>query len=107
MDTNNIIKKVNKLILKINEFNDSKKFLVLGLSECPFSLKTKEYLKSHNLNYKFYNIDNYREIFFQLLNKLSDIKPEFNINLNHKTFPVIFYNNKFIGGFSDLVESHF
>ena len=91
----------NHLMTKIN----NKKYTVIffGLSYCPYSLKTKEYLKLHNIKYKYYKIDKYYNNFFIILQKLSDINPNLNININHKTFPVIFYNKKFIGGYDNLL----
>jgi len=96
--------KIKKLIIKINEYNDQDKVLLLGLSYCPYTLKSKKYLDSKNLKYKYYNIDKYHNIFIDLLHQLADQEKSFNINASHKTFPVIFYNKKFIGGFDDLIK---
>lgn len=101
-------KKVYKLIKKINKYNDKDKVLLLGLSQCPFTSKSKFYLDSKNIEYKFYPIDKYRDIFFDLLQKINDIQKNestsFDIDINHKTFPIIFIKNKFIGGYSDLIK---
>jgi len=102
-------KKVYRLISKINEYNDKDKVLLLGLSQCPYTLKSKEYLDSNEIKYKFYPIDKYRDIFFDLLQKIDKMEKEeeetsFDININHKTFPIIFIKNKFIGGYTDLIN---
>ena len=100
-------KKVNKLIKKINEYSDKNLVLLLGLSQCPYTLKSKNYLNSKNIKYKYYSIDKYRNIFFELLQKINEIEKSFNININHNTFPIIFINNKFIGGYSELIQYEF
>jgi glutaredoxin len=99
-------KKVNKLIQKINECSDKNIVLLLGLSECPYTLKSKNYLNSKNINYKYYKIDKYHDIFIDLLQQIYK-KKLFDIDINHKTFPIIFINNKFIGGYSDLIKYQF
>ena len=99
--------KVNKLIKKINSCADKNVVLLLGLKNCPFTFKSKNYLDTNKIKYKYYSIDKYRDILFDLLNKINDLDSSFNINLNHKTFPVIFINNKFIGGFSELIKYSF
>ena len=86
------------------KINNKKEFIIFGLSYCGYTKKSKAYLKEKNLNYKFYNIDKYYNIFFKILEKINLKYPELLINLNHKTFPVIFYKNKFIGGYMDLIN---
>ncbi len=101
-------KKVYKLIKKINKYNNQDIVLLLGLSQCPFTSKSKIYLDSKNIKYKFYSIDKYRDIFFELLQKINDLQKNelttFDIDINHKTFPIVFIKNKFIGGYSDLIN---
>ena len=94
--------KVSKLYNKINNCN--KPIIVFGLSYCGYSKNTKEYLQSKKINYKFYIIDKYYDIFFNLLNKISKLNPNFNINIEYKMVPIIFINKKFIGGYSDLIQ---
>ncbi len=99
MDSNS---KVMKLYKKINENKDT--FIIFGLSYCGYSNAAKKYLKGKELKYKNYNIDSDYDIFFKLLHQVSKIDKNLEINPEHKTFPVIFYNKKFIGGYSDLIQ---
>ena len=92
---------VNTLYKKINNKDN---FIIFGLSYCGYTHNSKTYLKEKNLNYKFYSIDAYSNIFFTILEKVNLKYPELNINLKHKTFPVIFYKNNFIGGYTDLIK---
>ncbi len=94
--------KVMKLYEKINDNKDI--FVVFGLSYCGYSNGAKKYLKNKDLTYKYYNIDKDYDIFFKLLHQVAKIDKNLEINPDHKTFPVIFYNKNFIGGYSDLVQ---
>lgn len=95
--------KVLKLIKKIQNNNDT--FVVFTLSHCGYCKNTIKLLKNKNLKYKNYEIDKYYDIFIKLLKNVGKIHPEFKINLLHETFPVIFYNSKFIGGYDNLIKS--
>jgi glutaredoxin len=97
-------KKINKLIKVINNCAENNHVLLLGLSYCPYTSKSKNYLKSNNIKYIYYTVDKYYDIFIDLLNQLNNKDSSFEININHKTFPIIFYNNKFIGGYSELIK---
>ena len=94
--------KINKLYEKIN--NNEKKVIVFGLSYCEYCKNTIIHLKNNNISFKYYKIDKYYNIFFNLLSELSKVYTNLNINLNHTTFPVIFINQKFIGGYTDLIK---
>lgn len=94
---------VNKLYKKITKNND--KVIIFGLSYCGYSQSAIKYLNNKNIPFKFYSIDKYYDIFFKILNKLIEIHPEIAFDTNHKTYPVIFINNRFIGGFSDLIKN--
>ncbi len=58
---------------------------------CPFCEAAKSLLKSKNLKFEFINLDSDQS----LREKLSK-------ELNHYTVPMIFIDDKFIGGFSEL-----
>jgi glutaredoxin len=92
--------KVEKLYKKIS--NDKKKVVFFGLSYCEFCKKTIELLQKKKITYKYYQIDNYYNIFFNVLTEVSKLYPNIGINLNHKTVPIIFVKKKFIGGFTNL-----
>ncbi len=90
-----------KIYSKINNNND---YIVFGLSYCVFCKKTVEFLQKNNISHKYYLIDDFKEIFFKNFIKLAENYKNLNINPSHNTVPVIFYKNKFIGGYTDLIN---
>lgn len=99
---NKIEKKAKQILEKINT-NDNT-YLIFGISTCGYCKKTLSYMEENNLQYKYYVMDKYYEIFIPILDKLIDLSYDLKINPEHRTFPVIFYNKKFIGGYSDLIK---
>lgn len=96
-------KKLNTNIETLyNKINNNTHFVVFGLSTCIFCQKTIELLKSKNIKYKFYNIDNIYNLFFKTFNNLAFEYPNLDIIPTHKTVPIIFYKKKFIGGFTNI-----
>ena len=91
---------INKFMNKIN----TKKLTIFGLSYCGYTAKAKNYARDHKIPYKFYEIDNEYKNIFSLLSATKNINPELDINTNHQTFPIIFYKNKFIGGYDELIH---
>lgn len=83
---------------------DDDKFIIFGMSHCPYTINSVKYLKNKGINYKYYKIDKYYNDFFNLLNKLSNKYNELDIDINHKTIPIIFNKKKFIGGYSELIK---
>lgn len=79
-------------------YPNEKGFTIYSKSGCINCNKAKELLKKNNLDYKVIDCDEYllevKEEFLYMINNL--------INREYKTFPMIFYDNKFIGGFSEL-----
>lgn len=67
-------------------------YTVIGRESCPFCQNAKELLKNNKQQYKFYNIEEYDK-----KSALWKKKPK-----THVTVPVIFADNKFIGGFQEL-----
>ena len=102
MNKNTIQTKATQIFNKIN--TNPNIYLIFGISTCNFCKKTLVYMKEKNLQYKYYEIDKYYEIFIAILEKLIKLNPSLQINPEHRTFPVIFYNKKFIGGYSDLIK---
>ena len=92
--------KLDKLYEKIN--NDDYDVIMFGLSHCIYCKKTLELLKKNKISYKYYSVDKYYNLFFDLFRKLSNVFPNLNINPNHHTVPVIFIKKKFIGGYTDF-----
>ena len=91
---------INKFMEKIN----TKKLTIFGLSYCGYTDKSKNYARDHKISYKFYEIDNEYKNIFSLLSATNNINSELDINTNHQTFPIIFYKNKFIGGYDELIQ---
>lgn len=92
--------KRNKLYNKI--INDNKDVIIFGLSYCEWCKKALEYLKNKKISFKYYCIDDYYDLFFKLLFDVTKLYPNLNIDLNHRTVPVIFFKKKFIGGYTEL-----
>lgn len=101
MDSN---KELNNNIKKLYSKVNNNYFVVFGLSTCIFCKNTLKLLKDNNIKYKYYLIDNFYNLFFKTFIDLSDKYPELNIDSTHKTVPVIFYNGKFIGGYTNLKQ---
>ena len=93
---------IDKLYKKIN--NNNTFVLVFGISTCGYCKETIKYLQENNIPYKYYKIDKYYNIFFKILEKLYKKYPDILYDSNHKTYPIIFINRKFIGGYSDLIK---
>jgi len=91
--------KINKFYKKIN---NNKDIIIFGLSYCVYSNKTIKLLKKYNISFKYYLVDNYFKLFFNILLDLAKLYPNLNIDITHKTVPIIFYKRKFIGGFDEL-----
>ncbi len=93
-------KYAQNLISKINIPN---KLIIFGLSYCGYTSKAKEFAINHKKSFKYIQIDDKYNIFFKILSIVNNLNPNIDINLDHNTFPIIFYNNKFIGGYDDLL----
>jgi len=91
---------INKFMDKIN----TKKLTIFGLSYCGYTEKAKNYARDHKIPYKFYEIDNEYKNFFNLLSETNSINPDIGIDTKHQTFPIIFFKNKFIGGYDELIQ---
>ena len=98
-------KQITCLSNKIN--NKDKTVIIFGIRDCIYCKKALEFLREKNISYKFYNIINYKDTFFIIFKKLADYKTDYLINKNHESVPVIFVNNKFIGGSTDLINFKF
>ena len=69
-------------------------YTILGADYCPWCNKARQILEFKKIPFKYLDIN--REIYYK----------EFLIPgvMQHKTIPKIIYNNKFIGGFDDLLK---
>ena len=72
-------------------------FTIYSKSGCPNCLKSKALLKEKKLLFKIIDSDEYiiedKPFFLSFINNLA--------NQEVKTFPMIFYDGKFIGGFTE------
>ena len=100
MEKQELKKYAQNLISKINYTN---KLIIFGLSYCGYTIKAKEFAIKKRISFKYIEIDDKYNIFFKILSVANLLNPNLDINLNHNTFPIIFYNNKFIGGYDDLI----
>lgn len=91
--------KYNKKIL---DYKDTNIFIIFYSPHCRFCINAMKLLKDNNLSFKSYNINHIKNGLQRLLHYLNTHKIITQFNEKHKTIPIIFYNGKFIGGFSDL-----
>lgn len=77
----------------LNSEKSKDKYIIFHKEGCIYCKKTFNLLNNSASKFRSFPIEN-KELFFNSIQHL--------IN-NHHTFPVIFFNNKFIGGFNDLM----
>jgi glutaredoxin len=77
-------------------------YTIYTKSSCTYCVKIKEFLKEKKLNYSEINCDSdletpeKKETFLSMMKELT--------NTDHKTFPMVFRNDLFIGGFTQTKE---
>lgn len=86
--------------------NNHNLFTVYIKSKCIFCVKTKYLMKERGYNPEYVDCDEYlqdkdtKEKFIAFINRKMT-----NTMLNeHRTFPMIFYQDRFIGGYNDLFK---
>lgn len=78
--------------------NDEVKWTVYGTKWCGYCKKAKKFLKDET-NYQYIDIEEYTT--------LEKFKNHFNeITNGYSTVPMIFNRNKFIGGYTDLLDQY-
>ena len=90
-----------KIIEKIVQANHGT-YVIFFVYGCPYCEKALSLLRSSHVLYKGYNINEIDGGMKNLLIVLDKHKDQLNFDSSHKTKPIIFYNGKFIGGFSEL-----
>jgi len=75
-------------------------FTVYGKSGCNYCTKTKNLLKEKNLT--FFEVDCDEYLIEEKDNFLSFVQNK--IGKSYNTFPMIFYNGQFIGGFNETSD---
>jgi glutaredoxin 3 len=75
-------------------------FTIYSKSGCPNCIKVKKLLKDNNINFNLINSDEYiiedKDFFINFIKEIS--------NTEVKTFPIIFYDKKFIGGYGETIK---
>ena len=78
--------------------NETNTWTVYSINPCPFCRKAKELLTMNRENFTLIDCNDYkknnREAFLQFIHELT--------KTDHKTFPIIFHGEKFIGGYDKL-----
>lgn len=79
---------------------DSTCFTVYSKSGCPSCTTVKKYIKDKHFFVTEINCDEYiledKEEFLKFIEELSGIR--------HKTFPIVFYKGKFVGGSTETID---
>ena len=70
---------------------------IYGLNKCFYCRMAKELCKKYKLKYRFYDVNEIRNRL-----KIVSYKQNGKIPKNYVSIPIIFFNYKFIGGFSEL-----
>lgn len=70
-----------------------KNITIYSIKPCPYCDRAKSFLKSKNLTYKEHDLTNNQT-------EIDKLKSQ----TGHLTFPQIFINDQFIGGYSDLIS---
>ena len=68
-------------------------YVIYGIDNCKYCISAKGLLDKYNFSYEYHDVTDNKTEF--LNNKSSDIN-------NQRTFPVIFKDNIFIGGYTKL-----
>ena len=77
-----------------------KGFTVYGRAGCPYCDRTVELLKTSGERFKYFQRERLEASRYQFHEDLAKYIGNYG-----KTFPLIFYNGKFIGGYSELKKS--
>lgn len=79
---------------------DSTSFTVYSKSGCPSCTTVKKFIKDKHFVVTEINCDEYlledKEGFLTFIEELAGIR--------HKTFPIVFYRGKFVGGLTDTID---
>lgn len=78
----------------------------MDIDNCHFSKNAFLLLNQKNLKFRAFCIKDLRkglDIKDEFIKCINNV-PEYKVKPEHNTLPIIFYNRKFIGGYTDLVE---
>jgi glutaredoxin len=71
-------------------------FILYGIPNCSFCLKSKQLLDEMKLLYQYHEINVEKKSEF-----LDDMAPKTN---NQRTFPLVFHQDEFVGGYTELED---
>lgn len=96
--------KVNKYVQKIIKYKDSPVYIIFYLKECPYCHQALDLLRSKNLLYKGYDLTNTKGGSKKIFNELSKAPSDIKFSIKHNTVPIIFFQGRFIGGYTELKQ---
>jgi glutaredoxin len=77
-------------------------YIIFYSQWCTYSLRALDLLRSNNVCYKGYLIESIKGDMPYLLSVFKSNTDKLNYDNNHNTRPIIFYDSKYIGGYSEL-----
>jgi glutaredoxin len=97
-----MITSCQQVCAKINQYKDKKIYLVFYSQWCGYSKKALALLESTKTDAKCYIVDKILGSREKLLSCLISDAENTSFDKNHKTVPIIFYQGKFLGGYTEL-----
>ncbi|CAD8185068.1 unnamed protein product [Paramecium octaurelia] len=85
-------------VLTPADLKSDKKVILYGATHCPYCSKAKALLTSLNVEFEYRGTD--------VSAQFEKEREALGKHLEYETIPMIFVNNQFIGGNSDLHELH-
>lgn len=69
------------------------KIIIYSANNCPYCRKAKLYFENHGFSFEEVDLTNNYE-------KIDELKK----STGHRTIPLIFVNDQFVGGYTDMIE---
>ena len=89
------------IIKKIVDANKDT-YVIFFTRECPYCIKSLNLLRESKVKYKGYDINSIKGGMNRILEMFNKNANIIGFNKKHITKPIIFYNGKFIGGYTEL-----
>lgn len=86
----------------INSEENKNTIIIFGIDSCSYCKNSIELLKKYNMPFKYINIEKYYKNFFNEIKEISKNLKDSEKIQNYKSVPMIFFNSRFIGGYTDL-----
>ena len=81
-------------------------FIIIYKDTCPYCRAALQKLRDDGKSYKGYDIAHQPFTKDQLLTILKENRSKIYFNVSHTTFPMIFLNGRFIGGYDQLLANY-